>query len=162
MQSPLWGAEAGVSAFASSNSFSKQDCRKTRAMRKLVLGLLMVSSVAASAASVDLCWTDKLELSGNELRVFPTPDYVPRIYIKRKDNAQPEQYKLAPNEKYFVLLDGDIAYSGGGPHDNCTLTAIEGASGLGVEFHALFRPNGFPPVSRTEFIVATKPAEDVR
>lgn len=122
----------------------------------------MVSSVAASAAPVDLCWTDKLELSGDELRVFPTPDYVPRIYIKRKDNEQPEQYKLASSEKYFVLLDGDIAYLGGGPYDNCTLTAMGGASGLGVEFHALFRPNGLPPVSRTEFIVATKPAEDLR
>ena len=146
----------------SSNSFSKQDCRKTGAMRILVLGLLMVSSVAAFAAPVDLCWTDKLELSGDELRVFPTPDYVPRISVKRKNTEQPEQYKLASSEKYFSLLDGDIAYLSGGPHDNCTLTAMEGASGLGVEFHALFRPNGLPPVSRTEFTVATKPAEDLR
>ncbi|MEV4781030.1 hypothetical protein [Burkholderia sp. LMU1-1-1.1] len=131
-------------------------------MRILVLGLLAVSSVAASAAPVDLCWTDKLELSGNELRVFPTPDYVPRIYIKRNGNEQPEQYKLASSEKYFILLDGDIAYLGGGPHDNCTLIAMRGASGAGVQFHALFRPTGLPPVSRKEFIVATKPAEDLR
>ena len=131
-------------------------------MRILVLVLLLVSSVAAFAAPVDLCWTDKLELSGDELRVFPTPDYAPRIYIQRKNNEKPEQYKLASGEKYFSLLDGDIAYLSGGPHDNCTLTAMEGASGLGVEFHTLFRPNGLPPVSRTEFIVATKPAEDLR
>ena len=131
-------------------------------MRILVLVLLMVSSVAASAAPVDLCWTDKLELSGEELRVFPTPDYVPRIYVQRKNNEKPEQYKLASSEKYFALLDGDIAYLGGGPHDNCTLTAMEGASGLGVQFHAFFRPAGLPAVSRTEFIVATKPAEDLR
>lgn len=131
-------------------------------MRILVFGLLLLSSAAASAAPGHLCWTDKVQIFGDELRIFPTPDYVPRIIIKRNGTGKAERYELASSDKYFVLHEGDIAYLNGGPHDTCTLTVASRASGLGVLFEAASRPHGLPPDLQTEFVLATKQADDSR
>ena len=134
--------------------------RNIDVMRTLGLCFLLLSPLAVSAAPASLCWTDKVELFGNELRIFPTLDYVPRVSIKRKGTENFERYEPDSNRKYFALHEGDIAYLSGGPHDNCKATAESRTSGLGVQFEAAFRPPGLPPDFRTEFVLATKSAND--
>lgn len=129
-------------------------------MRTLVFHLFLLAPMAVSAAPANLCWTDKVELQGDELRVFPTSDYVPRISIKRKGTENFERFEPSPTRKYFDLHEGDIAYLAGDPHDNCKATATSRASGLGVQFEATFRPPGLPPDSRTEFVLAPKSVDD--
>lgn len=129
-------------------------------MRTLVFHLFLLAPMAVSAAPGNLCWTDKVELQGDELRVFPTSDYLPRISIKRKGAENFERFEPSPTRKYFALHEGDIAYLAGGPHDNCKATATSRALGLGVQFEATFRPPGLPPDSRTEFVLATKSVDD--
>ena len=129
-------------------------------MRTLSLYLLLLFPMAVSATPVSLCWTEKVELLGDELRVFPTSDYVPRVRIKRKGTENFEQYERNPNRKYFDLHEGDIAYLAGGPHDTCKATAASRAAGLGVQFEATFRPPGLPRDFRTEFVLATRSVDD--
>lgn len=136
--------------------------RNIRVMRTLVFYLLLLPRMAVSAAPANLCWTDKVELLGDELRVFPTSDYVPRVNIKRKGTETFERFEPSPTHKYFALNEGDMAHLGGGPHDNCKATAVSRASGLGVEFEATFRPPGLPPDFQTEFVLATKSVDDIR
>lgn len=61
-------------------------------MRTSVFYFLLLSQMAVSAAPANLCWTDKVELLGDELRVFPTSDYVPRVNIKRKGTETFERF----------------------------------------------------------------------
>ncbi|MGB9989129.1 hypothetical protein [Pseudoduganella rhizocola] len=129
-------------------------------MHKLIFILLLLSSVPVFAESVGLCSTDKLERAGDELRIFPREDRVPDIFIKRDGETQAKHLKLGPNEKYYVLYEGDVAYLNFDPHSGCTLTPMSQAAGLGVEFEAVMRSPWIPPFSTKKFVLATTKSED--
>lgn len=73
---------------------------------------------------------------------------------------QAKYLKFGPDDKYYVLHEGDIAYLSLGPHSGCTLTPMSQPAGLGIEFEAVMQSPWIPPFSTKKFVLATMKSED--
>lgn len=109
--------------------------------------------VSASFGAQALCWIDKIESSGDEVRVFLSEKYRSALWrIDRRGGGVEGAREDSSVLEFFVLREGDVAHLRSGAHDWCQISGERRNDALGINVQALSQPHGFPSTSVTRFI----------
>jgi hypothetical protein len=137
----------------------------------LIFLAVFLLSNSTAAASANPCWIDRIKMASNGMRVYFSTKSKAGVFIKRangrnneyviidgklKDLYGVESAKANPGLDFLLMSEGDFLHLMQGVHDGCSLEAVQGTSGPGVQGSSFFSPQGLPPAKAKVFIPAAQ------